>query len=54
MTSEAIRKNLHASERCPKREGDEGATEHNTIPSSTTHDKEDKRIRQAVRKKTKS
>jgi hypothetical protein len=40
MTPETIRKNLHASEHSPKREGDEGATENNTIPSSTIHYKE--------------
>jgi hypothetical protein len=40
MTPETIRKNRHASEHCPKREGDEGATENNTTPSSTTQNKE--------------
>jgi hypothetical protein len=40
MTPETIRKNPHASEHCPKREGDEGATQNNRIPQSTTHDKE--------------
>jgi hypothetical protein len=40
MTPETTRKNRHASEHCPKREGDEGATENNTIPSSTTQNKE--------------
>jgi len=40
MTQETLRKNPHASEHCPKREGDEGTTENNTIRSPTTHDKE--------------
>jgi len=40
MTPDTLRKNPYASEHCPKREGEEGATENNTIPSSTTHDKE--------------
>jgi hypothetical protein len=37
MTPATICKSHHANEHCPKREGDEDATENNTIPSSTTH-----------------